>query len=210
MKKKIGLMMLIVGMSSTAKAVDISWDYGSAKYVSTEVIGETLDGYMLELSTLLTESIYIRGSHLSISMDERTETEVKDISFQNIFLGVGAKTEFTDDTSGYLELNHYFSKSEVYLEEIGGGVVPSSSIYSETNKDHGFAVSTGLRSMITENIEVEVSAMYHDNSVNDGITGLFSTYYHLDDEISLGFDFEYSDENNVKNKVYMLSVKVGY
>lgn len=210
MKKKIGLMFLMATMSSTASAVDISWDYGSAKYVSTEVIGERLDGYMLELSTLLTESIYVRGSHLSVSVEEESATEVVEISLQNILVGVGAKTEFTDSISGYVELNHYFNKAEVYLAEMDDGVVPSSSVYSETSKDHGFTFSTGLRSMVTNDIEVELSAMYHDDSVNDGITGLFSTYYHLDDEISLGFDFEYSDENDIKTKVYMLSVKVGF
>ena len=159
-----------IAFANTAPA----WDYVSVGIERADLDGDDLTGFVIEGSKALTDNIFVMGEYSSVS-DEFMGVDV-DLNWTR--LGAGFYSGISSSTDAYIQLSYE------NLEVVGsdGGVSVS------TDQD-GFGATVGIRSQISENLELYGSVGYFefDDEYDTGVELGFQ--YATSETLSIGAEY---------------------
>ncbi len=165
---------LLVLASTTIHAEEPSYDnveLGYLSYKFDSIYVPKLNGYELNFSRSLSENFYLAGSYASVS-DGPDSVSLRDF-------GVGYKTMISETASFFAEVD--WAQSQV---RTGTGYT-----------DSGNQLKVGLKSMVAENLELQLSV---ERLTIDGSTSnstVFGGAYNISD--NMGIYFDYKSESDV-------------
>lgn len=183
------LTMAIISLSSIL-AANISlaetpgYNFVDAKYTHINLDSSAqLDGFVVDGSAELGENWFIFGSY-SDTEDDRIPFRV--IEAEQTQLGAGYYWNTSDVTNVFL--------SASYLDA-------EVSTRSASADGNGFAISTGIRSNISENFELNAALSYADVEDTDGVELGIGSVYSFGDIFALLAEATIDDDSNASGSV---------
>ena len=128
--------------------------------------GIELDGFEISVTRELTESIYISADTAQI------EDGPFDLGLTTI--GIGFKTEITNSTVFFAELSY---------ADLDGDVSES-----------GYEISTGIRSMVTDQLELKAGVEYLDIDNDDTTSFVIGAAFNFTDSLAAYTDYSYDSD----------------
>jgi len=171
MNKKILTATLLSCFSLTALADSPTFNYFDIGYVTWRADGSSLSnspsGLELNFSSAINDNFYIAGDLNYISNNGRSTTLAT--------AGAGYMNHFSDTTSFFAELDVAIAKAENRDSQIG------------------YEIDFGIRSMISEKLELKGAIEYID--INNADTFLnIGTAYYFSDSFGAYFDYKINED----------------
>jgi len=169
MKKKILIAIMLSAIPVIAAAETPSFNFVKGGYTeqSSDDFDIDTDGFELGGSYEITESFYLSGKHTTTS-DDLLELAITT-------LGVGYQHELTETTLFYAQIDW----AKVVFDR------PNSGEFD----DQGYQLSVGVRSFVTDELELEVAVKFLDAGNVDATYGDFNPTY-----IEVGASYFFTDE----------------
>lgn len=159
----------ISGMSSAALAASPDWRFVEGGYTNAELGNADFDGLNVSGVYLLENNIYVTGEYRML--DE------SGVDLDMTTLGVGYRMPLNASTDAYFGAN--FERIDV-----------------ENYDDNGYSVNAGVRSMISEQVELLGELGYYD--VDDGdVTVKVGANYYFNPRWAVGASYEKIDDLDI-------------
>jgi hypothetical protein len=183
MKKQL-ITLTIATLFSTASFAQASptWNLIEGGYGTADI--DDLDelspnGFVVLGSALVGENVFVQGSY-SILSDEFSGV---DIDVDQASVGLGYRYGLTETTDAYASVSYE------YVE------LSASGIASED--DNGYGLTVGLRSRITEQLELNGSIGYVDIADESETALGVSAHYYFTQNVALGVSYSSTADFNV-------------
>ena len=160
MKKLILATAVLCAAGAVHAAESPEWNYVGVNYQDLDVYSTSVDGFGLTGSVLLGENVFLTGDF--------SQTSGSGMDLDWLSAGVGYKFDVSPTTDLYGAISY---------EDFGGDA-------SET----GYGLTAGVRSMITESIELG-AALEHLDVVDTETGASVSGKYYFSDKFSVGATF---------------------
>ncbi len=186
--KLVYATLLFTGFSANAASPDISWNYVSAGYAKANIkIADDYtmkpDGYQLNASYLLSDTLYIRGSYSDLSNDIILDDILgMTLDTSELTLSLGLRQAATTNIDAFFE----------------GGLSRSIAGVDgfEKERNNDFQAGAGFRYRVTSRLELAAalkyinssdSSTYGDLSARARLNPMFDLYasYLFDSDVSL-------------------------
>jgi opacity protein-like surface antigen len=183
MKKVVLVSALLLSMGSIQAAESVRWDSASLSYQSVDVEGDKLTGFGVSGTKLIGEDFFIAGSYSSVSDDVDIFGSKIDVDFNTLSVGLG----YRHAISNKIDLFGIFSYQDMEVKASFQGE-------SDSESENGYGLEAGVRSLVTENIELSGSLSYVDIA-DESETGFdVSAIYHFTNQFSAGVGYGTSDD----------------
>ena len=199
--KKTLIAIALIGTSTSAFADSPNWDKIQASYIETDIetpIDEdiSMDGYAVSGSLSLNESFFILANFDSVG----DESNFGDVDLDSLNAGLGFNHGITDSTDVFATLTYE------KLELVGS----IDAIGSESFDESGYGAGVGIRSMITDFIELSVKADYLDIDDENAIRYDASAFFHLTNNLSLGLGYKRYNLDEIDQDIDTVAATVRY
>lgn len=167
------LALTATPFASSAKAPN--WNFIQGSYITAESDDSDLefepDGFGIAGSFLLNENIYFNAGYSSLS----DEIYNVDVDFNQGTLGLGYRHPLTENTDMYGGVSYEYVEAEV-----------ESDFGSDSADDSGYGLRLGVRSMVTDAIELtgQVAYIKIDDESETAIG--VAAFYHFNNNVSIG------------------------
>lgn len=179
MKKMVLASALVLSISSVQAVESPRWDYATLSYQTVDIDGEKLSGLGFGGSKLLGKNVFVSGAYSNTS---DTINSV-DFDFNTLSVGLGYRTEISSKTDFFGVVSY----EDVELESSFRG-------NSDKEGDSGYGLTAGVRSMLTDKVELTGSLKYIDIA-EETDTGLsVSALYNFTTQFSAGVGYTKSDD----------------
>ncbi len=198
--KKIILSASLLLVVGSAQAIDSpKWDSVTVSYQSIDVIDENLNGFGFSGSHSISDDFFVVGSYVSLSTQgdygyiEEINNEPyffsapADFEFNTLSAGIGYRTAVSSHSDLFTAVSYVGTKVKATLRERSA---------SDSNKDNGYNVQVGLRSLVTPNIELSSSLVYTDIGESSDTGASVAVAYHITELFSLGLSYSKSDDSD--------------
>lgn len=179
MKKLLLASSLFLALGSAQAAEAPKWDFVDASYLSTKADGDRFNGLGLSASKLINENVFVLGSYSYQNIDEdQYEADINGFS-----AGVGYRHAVAENTDVFGAVEYIYVDADA--EVSGGG--------SFSDSENGYGMKLGVRSMLTNEFEVQGVVNYVDLDGSDTsftVKGL----YHFNKQFALGAGFTKADD----------------
>ncbi|ABE54872.1 hypothetical protein Sden_1588 [Shewanella denitrificans OS217] len=188
MKKIVFTSTLLLSMGSVQAAETAQaprWDNVSVSYQSVDVENKTLTGFGIAGSKLLGESFFITGGLSNASDDIKTSNGNVDLDFNTKTLGLGYRLPLSHNTDVFGVVSYEDMEAEVKYQgnSVSGG-------------DNGYGFEVGVRSMVTEHVELGASIQYIDKSEDSDTVFAVSALYNFTERFSAGIGYSKAEDLN--------------
>ncbi|MEP7702371.1 porin family protein [Paraglaciecola sp. 25GB23A] len=183
MKKLVLVSALLLAFGPVQASESPRWDSVSISYQSVDVDGDKLTGFGLSGSKLLAENFFVVGSYGSASDDIDVFGANVELDFNTLSLGLGYR--------------YAFSKSSDFFGVISYEDVEVEATYegnSESNGDNGYGLTVGVRSMLSEKIELSGSIQYVDIADETETAFGVAALYNFTEQFSAGVGYSKADD----------------
>ncbi len=197
-KKKIIIALTLLPISSATLSSEISYDYVQATYAAISIDTETTmgdlegNGFGVSGSVSVAPAVAIEVGYGATNYDEfqGIDSETNSLAF-----GITAHTSISPGT----DILGSFTV-------IKGNVEASDGFYSVDEDDTGNAISVGLRSLITDAIELE--AEFSRTDIFDDKANEFSigARFHVTNKFSLAAGYSTGDDVDT----FLLNARFGF
>lgn len=185
MKKYISLSLFAAATLFTTQAFADApkWDLVELDYVKFDINDTNFEpnGFAITGTKLLTDNLFMTGSYTELSEN----ITAIDLDIENLSLGLGYKYGLTESTDWYGALSYVDLKAEA---------VEGNN--NAANDEDGFSISTGIRSMLTDNFELAGDVTYVDIGDGDETTFSVKGYYYVTEEIALSLGYGRSHDTD--------------
>ncbi|MDN3651626.1 outer membrane beta-barrel protein [Thalassotalea ponticola] len=187
----IAATVLSLNIGHACASTQIPWDQVGASYTQTELSNsDSYKGFRIHATALLSENVLFTGSYKRVKdsfssfvvMDDVTQRATVDSTLDDLRVGLGYKYRVFDNTDWVNILAYNREEIEVSTRGLESSV-----------SDNGVLFSTGLRSMISDSVELSGSIGYREVWDNDVFVNLGSQF-HLFSNISFGLGYEWQDD----------------
>lgn len=187
----IALTALSFSPITFAEQTSPSWNNISASYTKANI--DEIDeispkGFSLTGSYLLNDNVFILADLMSVSDDLNESGTNVDLEFNTQTLGLGYKYALNNSSDLFASLSY----ENIELKA-------KSSYGSESEDESGYGLSVGIRSMVTNQVEL-MGSLKHIKI--DGESETFfnvGAYYAFNKNISIGASFNKNDEVDFMN-----------
>jgi hypothetical protein len=195
MKQAIVLPALLSSLllSTSAIADSPDWSLVQLNYSQIDIDDIDLDpaGFSLTGSMLPTENVILTASFGEIG----DNIGPVDFNFFELSLGLGYRFAYSDSTDFYGIISYEYIDAEV-----------SSDSAFEVPNESGTALTVGVRSMYSENLELNANISYIDIVDDSESTLGVGAYYYMADSLALGFGYAVSSDGST----YGVSLRYGF
>ncbi|MEW6999215.1 outer membrane beta-barrel protein [Colwelliaceae bacterium BS250] len=192
MKKLILGTVLLLPLGSIMAAESIRWDRVDVSYESVDRGRDKWTGFGLSATNLLGENVFIVGSYTSVSDDLDTlfkdgekdaynTTIDSDINTFSAGLGYRHSLFNTTDLFGVISYENKEYKLSIFN-------------HSDSQSENGYGLKAGLRSLVTNKIELTGSVGYEKIFDSSETELKVSALYHFTDQFSIGLSYGKSDD----------------
>ncbi len=176
MLRSLGLVSL-VALTGPALADGIDYNYIEAGYYDVELDATVFevdgDGINVVGSFEVGENMFVRAEYATADLDVG-------LDFDELYLGLGVHTPISNRSDFFGIINY------VSAEVSAGGA---------SADDDGFGATVGVRTMVSDAIEVAGQIEYIDLSDSGDDTSIGgSAWYYFSDNFSVGVSAEFSDD----------------
>lgn len=194
LKNTILLLCLLV--STHAYSNSPNWNYVVGSYETAKLDSDfDLNGYSIEGSMKVTNNIFINGKYMNIDGDNKKISFIEGDQSVDVYVidneltmgkvGVGYLLPLSDSTDFYTSMFYEY----IDIESKISGVQ-----FKNENSDYNFGASIGIKSQVTDNLELNGS-IGHMTFINDSTVFVdVSTYYLINDMLSIGVGIFYIDD----------------
>lgn len=183
MKKVVLASILLLSIGSIQAAESVRWDSASLSYQSIDIDGETLTGFGASGSKLINEDIFIAGSYSTVSDDVNISSSKVELDFNSLSVGIGYRHGISQQTDLYAMISYENMEIEASFQGQSGD-----------ESDNGYGLHAGIRSLVSDNIELSGSLSYIDVA-DESDTGVnVSAMYHFTEQFSAGVGYSKSDD----------------
>jgi predicted porin len=163
---------------SRAAAPDISWDYVSAGLArmtlkNTGSDNIELDGYQLNGSYLLSDTLYLHASYNDVSGD--LELEASELT-----VGLGIRQRVADNIDSFFEAAYVRSESSV--------------VGFEKDTLNGFQAGAGFRYRVIPKLELAAALNYHDGGDDSATVGDVSARFRVTPMLDLYVNYQFDSD----------------
>lgn len=201
MKKILQLSLLAATALSASHvfAASPTWDLVELDYVVLDLDDTNLEptGFGLSAVKLVSDNVFLTGSYVvtddSLSINSVPADIDLDISldYDTLDLGVGYKHSITENTDWYANVSYVRVEAKTRFSSA---------------EENGYGVATGIRSMMTDNVELAAELSYADIDVDDETSfGIQGTYY-VTENVGINLGFSTSSDA----KAYDLGVRYAF
>lgn len=179
MKKLLLGSALLLAFSQVSANEGPKWDSLSIGYQDVDAAGVDVSGFSFSGSKLVSDNVFIFGN---LSMNSDTIGGV-DFDLDTTTLGLGYRHNISNTTDFFGTLSYEKIETEVSGRGLSGGA-----------DGNGYGLAIGVRSMVTEKLELLGSIGYLD--IEDDSEGEFTlgASYHFTESFSLGLGYNKVDE----------------
>ncbi|MEW6995038.1 porin [Colwelliaceae bacterium MEBiC 14330] len=163
-----------------------NWTYVQGSYVMFDIEdsdGLEPSGFGVKGSRLIGDNFFVMGG-FSLLNDEVALYGVSvDVDYAQLSLGLGYRYGLTESSDIYMAVSY----EDVALKASAGG-------FSENESDNGYGIQVGVRSMVTDSIELSGSlGTVSIDSESETAFGLGADYF-INKNFSLGLGYSSSDD----------------
>ena len=199
--KKTLIAIALIGTSTSALADSPNWNKLQASYIDTDIetpIDEdiSMDGYAVSGSLSLNESIFILANFDSVG----DESEFGDVDLDSLNAGIGFNHGITESTDIFATVTYEKLELVGSVDDIG----------SESFDESGYGAGLGVRSMLTDFLELSVKADYLDIYDENAIRYDASAFFHLTENLSLGVGYKLYDLDEIDQDIDTVAATVRY
>ncbi len=190
MKKTLLVSAMIMGMGA-AQAASPIWNSAAVSYQNGEFAGTNVDadGFMLDGSFGFAENFFARGGYASYSGDINAGLVVASFDYDNLFADVGYRYALNQSTDVYGLISYRNVSGDLSAADYVGDAL----YFSDSNS--AFGVGGGIRSMITDQVELGAEAVYYNFDDADTQFDVHARYFFTD---AFSGDLGYRDDIGVK------------
>lgn len=175
--KRIALVLALSTIAISAQASELDYNYAQASYVGADIDGTSLDGFGLNGSFKFNDDFYGIAGYQQTS---KGSVELSEFDF-----GLGFRKNIHEGTDWVSELSWIRNTFDY-------------GPYSTSN--NGYRIATGVRSMVSEQFELNGKINYTNvsnfgNGFGVGVGGV----YHFNDTFGVGIGFDYADRDTNLN-----------
>lgn len=185
MKKVIQLSLLAAATISSTQAFADSpkWNLVELDYINADIDEAPYDpsGFGIMGTKLISGNVFVTGSYSSLNDD----LFGADVDLNTLNLGVGSKHSITESTDWYGVLSYVDLEAEA-----------SFAGNNSSNDEDGFGISTGVRSMLTEQFELAGEISYVDIGDDNETTVSVKGYYYVTEQVALSMGYNLSSDAN--------------
>ena len=183
MKKIVFVSTLLLSLGTAHAVESPRWDMASISYQSSDVDGEKLTGLSVLISKSLGENFFVVSRYGSFSGDMEVSNVSVDLYFTNLSVGLGSRYSIAKNTDFFGVLSY----ENVEIEN-------SAPEYYLSDSNSGYGLQIGVRSMISEKVELNGSINYVDIE-DESETGFgVSALYNFTGQFSAGVGYSQSGD----------------
>jgi hypothetical protein len=183
MKKVVLASALLLSLGSAQAAESPRWDSASISYQSVDVDGDKLTGFAVSGSKLLGEDFFIVGSYGNASDDIEIYNSSVEVDFNTLSVGLGYRHSISNSTDVFGVVS--YEDMEVETSYQGN---------SESESENGYGLTIGVRSMLSEKIELSGSLKYVDIADETETAFGVSALYNFTEQFSAGVGYSKADD----------------
>lgn len=179
----IGSMALLTSFQSFSAESSLSYTSVSAAYISAELDDDDFGGFGLSGSVALNETVFLLASYSTLeSDDEFTDGfRVDEIEFDEFSFGVGFHTPIGSNTDFVASVSRVEAEFDFAGDSVDGD---------------GFGVSGGVRSKVSEIVELAAGVTYVDIEDEDETGFSVSARVYAAPQVSFGFGIGTADDTD--------------
>lgn len=177
----------IAAFSANTFAASPAWNFVEGAYVKADIEGEDFesepDGFGATASFLLNENIFVMGKYSRLSDDIRVLNGDVDMNYNQASLGLGYRHPISATTDIFGAVSYEY----IELEADGFG-------QSDSTDEDGYGLAGGIRSMLTNNVELNGTLAYVDIDDESETSLGLSAYYYFNTNFAAGLGYTFGDE----------------
>ena len=186
MKKVVLTSALLLCISSIQAAESIRWDSASLSYQSMDSDGNEFTGFEISGTTLVSENFFVAGSYSSVSADIEVVDSKVDIDLNTLSVGIGYRHGISSHTDIFGILSYEYLEIETLFRG-----------QSADDNENAYVLEAGIRSLVTEHIELSGSISYIGIDDESETSFNLSAMYHFTDQFSAGAGYGKPDSDDV-------------
>lgn len=199
--KKTLIAIALIGTSTSVLAESPNWDKIQASYIETDIETPidndiTMDGYAVSGSLSLNESMFILANFDSVG----DESDFGDVDLDSTNAGLGFNHGLTESTDIFATVTYEKLQLTGSVDDLG----------SESFDESGYGAGVGIRSMVTDFLELSVKADYLDIDDENAMRYDASAFFHLTENLSLGVGYKLYELDEIDQDVDTMSASVRY
>jgi opacity protein-like surface antigen len=178
--KKVLLLLLLVAAGPVA-AEGLSYNYFEGGYASADIDGDDFtgdvdgDGWTIGGSVALSDSLHMFGGYTSLGFDF-------DVDYDELELGIGYNYSLGEKTDFVAGLSYIKAEAKAF---------------GMSADDDGYGVSIGLRSKLSDAIEIEGGIEYADTDEGSSTAFIAGILFDVTDNIAIGVGGGWDDDVTV-------------
>lgn len=182
MRKIVIASAFLLSISATQAEEAVRWDKASLSYLSADIDGNRFTGYGASGSKLIGESFFIAGSYSAVSDDIGIAGSKADLDVNTFSIGLGYRYAISNSTD-------FFGVVAYHDKEVKA----PGQVFSVDESYSGYGLQAGVRSLVTDNIELSGSLNYVNLDVESKGGFNVSAMYHFTSVFSAGIGYEQVD-----------------
>ena len=179
MKQVVLASALLLSLGTAQAAESPRWNSASISYQSVDIDGDKLTGFAVSGSKLLGEDFFVVGSYGNASDD----IEGIEFDFNTLSVGLGYRYAISQNTDFFGVVS--YEDVEVEVSYQGN---------SESVSDNGYGLRVGIRSMLSEKVELSGSLQYVDIADETETAFGISALYNFTKQFSAGVSYSKVDD----------------
>lgn len=179
MKKVVLASALLLSLGTVQAAESPRWDSASISYQSVDIDGDKLTGFAISGSKLLGDDFFVAGSYGNASDD----IDGVEVDFNTLSVGLGYRYSISQNTD-------FFGVASYEDWEVEASYQGFSASVSE----NGYGLKIGVRSMISEKIELSGTLQYVDIADETETAFGVSALYNFTEQFSAGVGYIKEDD----------------
>ncbi|WP_347329805.1 outer membrane beta-barrel protein [Marinimicrobium locisalis] len=183
MKKTVLATALVCAAGAAQAAEQPEWNQLGVAYQSAELGNESLNGFALTGSALISEQAFVVGSFARASDEVLLFGESIDLDLDTTSLGLGFRHPLSVNTDFFAVVSYEKIKATAYYRGQSGSA-----------SDNGFGLTGGFRSMLSEAFEVNGSLGYVSIDDESETTVSIGADYYLTPTIAVGVAYSTFDD----------------
>ncbi len=182
--KKIAIAIALVAATGVAQAAERpEWNQLGIAYQSLDVNGESINGFGVAGSALISEQLFVAGSFARASEEVNMFGESVDLDLDTTSLGLGFRHPLSANTDFFAVVSYEKIEATAYYMGESGSA-----------SDNGVGLTGGFRSMLTESFEIGGSLAYITIDDESETAVSVGADYYLTPSIALGLAHSVADD----------------
>jgi opacity protein-like surface antigen len=187
--KKIALAAALLTATLSVQAAELDYNYIEGSYTSLDLEGLNMDGFGIGGSVSFNKNLYGFANYKDVSDSG--------LSFSETNIGLGFAKNIYAKTDWINELSY-----------VSNGVDLSNG---PDQNDSGFRIASGIRSMVSDNFELNSKLHYTDvSNFGDGFGIGVGAVYHVTNMVGVTAGYDYSKRDNADINTWQLGARLSF